>query len=226
MKSKPNTLDAANPSHPRRVPVQGRARETVQKLLSHAERMVAEQGRVDLNLTELAQAAGVAIGTVYKYFPGQSAIVRALAEEHIERLRELLHAAVNRFQGAAGELNAADAEGRARLLEEMVHGVIDAYFTFYHEDPTFQIIWRGIQADPALRELDLEDSRRNAEFLADSFRMFSDLPPAKLRALALLLSDLSGSALRLTLDLSAREAREVTSHFKRMVAMYVIELFS
>ncbi|WP_419706863.1 TetR/AcrR family transcriptional regulator [Promicromonospora sp. NFX87] len=48
----------------------------------------------DLRLNELAREAGVGVGTVYRHFPTTHALVEALAQDTLERLRALAREAV------------------------------------------------------------------------------------------------------------------------------------
>ncbi|MDN5915316.1 MAG: TetR/AcrR family transcriptional regulator [Pseudonocardia sp.] len=67
-----------------------RVRRTVRDVLDAAARVFAERGYQAVSMDEIATAAGVARGTVYKYFSDKGDLLSVLAEEaHIE-LVELL----------------------------------------------------------------------------------------------------------------------------------------
>lgn len=76
----------------RRVPVQGRSVARVQRMLDACAEIVDEVGYEGLTTTLLAERAGVAIGSVYQFFPDKRAVVQALAERclatYLERLTE------------------------------------------------------------------------------------------------------------------------------------------
>jgi AcrR family transcriptional regulator len=63
----------------RRVPQQGRSREKVRRVLDAADELLAREGAEALVTTRVAEEAGVAVGSVYSYFPDKEAIVEALA---------------------------------------------------------------------------------------------------------------------------------------------------
>lgn len=49
---------------------------------------------LDAQMDEIARAAGVGVGTVYRHFPTKDELVQALAEERFERLEELAREAL------------------------------------------------------------------------------------------------------------------------------------
>src|SRR5436190_12614441 len=85
------TVSAQASTRPlRRVPVQGRSVARVQRMLDACAELVDEIGYEALTTTLLAERAGVAIGSVYQFFPDKRAIVQALTlrnmESYLERL--------------------------------------------------------------------------------------------------------------------------------------------
>ena len=51
---------------------------------------------LDAQMEEIARAAGVGVGTVYRHFPNKDELVEALARERFERLAELAREALAR----------------------------------------------------------------------------------------------------------------------------------
>lgn len=84
----------------RRVPVQGRSLARVQRMLDACADIVDEVGYEGLTTTLLAERAGVAIGSVYQFFPDKRAVVQALAERslaaYLQRLTERCTDAVHK----------------------------------------------------------------------------------------------------------------------------------
>ena len=68
----------------RRVPVQGRSVARVSRMLDACAELVDEVGYDGLTTTLLAERAGVAIGSVYQFFPDKRAIVQALTLRNLE----------------------------------------------------------------------------------------------------------------------------------------------
>jgi AcrR family transcriptional regulator len=76
----------AVPAEPRAL--RADARRNRQKVLEAARRCMARRG-LDAQMDEIARAAGVGVGTVYRHFPTKDELVDALAEARFERLAEL-----------------------------------------------------------------------------------------------------------------------------------------
>lgn len=57
------------------------------KILDAAERLVAERGAAALSMNEVAAAAGVGVGTVYRRFHDQGGLVAAMMDEAERRLQ-------------------------------------------------------------------------------------------------------------------------------------------
>ena len=69
---------------PRKRPRQDRAKATVDTLLAATARLLVTRGFDSLTTNQVADAAGVSIGSLYQYFPNKEALVAALVERHIE----------------------------------------------------------------------------------------------------------------------------------------------
>src|SRR3954467_1636715 len=68
----------------RRVPVQGRSVERVRRMLDACAELIDEVGYEGLTTTLLAERAGVAIGSVYQFFPDKRGGVQALTLRNVE----------------------------------------------------------------------------------------------------------------------------------------------
>ncbi|RUV70541.1 TetR/AcrR family transcriptional regulator, partial [Mesorhizobium sp. M1A.F.Ca.IN.020.30.1.1] len=137
---------------PRRAPTQQRSRERVERMLAAAAALIAEQGSDAMRMGEVAERAGVSIGSLYQFFPDKRAIVWALAERYTAESQACISAALK---------DVSDAEGLKQAFSELV----DLYYGMFLAEPVMRDIWSGTQADKALRELELADSRANARFL-------------------------------------------------------------
>ena len=71
----------------RKQPTQARARATVDVILDAVRLVLVQDGYEKLSTNRVAKIAGVSIGSLYQYFPGKRALIGALLERHIERIR-------------------------------------------------------------------------------------------------------------------------------------------
>ncbi|MEM1434802.1 MAG: TetR/AcrR family transcriptional regulator, partial [Pseudomonadota bacterium] len=63
-------------------------------MLEATAQVLVRDGYASLTTTSVAERAGVSVGTLYQYFPGKQALIAALAEQTLERMRVALAAAV------------------------------------------------------------------------------------------------------------------------------------
>jgi AcrR family transcriptional regulator len=75
---------------PRKRPRQARAKETVNLILEASARLLVRRGFDRFTTNEVAEVAGVSIGSLYQYFPNKEALVSALIEKHIEDMNAAL----------------------------------------------------------------------------------------------------------------------------------------
>jgi AcrR family transcriptional regulator len=85
---------------PRKKPVQGRSKATVDAVLMAAAHILEERGLAGFNTNAVAVRAGVSIGSLYQYFPSKDAILVALMEQSLTVFSQTLAEAID---GAPGD---------------------------------------------------------------------------------------------------------------------------
>jgi AcrR family transcriptional regulator len=133
----------------RRVPMQGRSVARVRRMLDACADLVDEVGYEGLTTTLLAERAGVAIGSVYQFFPDKRAIVQALTQRNMDAYLERLS---DRF-----------ATGDFTQWWDGVDASIDEYIAMHRTVPGFRTLHFGDVVDVHL----LDDDRDNNTVIAD-----------------------------------------------------------
>lgn len=117
----------------RAAPRQRRSAEKVDAIVAAARAVLVEGG--EPTTAALARRAGVAIGTVYRYFADVDAVVDVVLAEHARRATEAVEAALV-------------ATGPGAPVDEVFAAVLGAHLALYDERPDLA---RAL-ADPALAE--------------------------------------------------------------------------
>lgn len=125
----------------RKTPVQGRSRETVGYILKAAAQLFGELGYGGTTTNHVAERAGVSIGSVYQYFPNKEALLLALAERHLEDVRNEITAVLRmlREEGLAPEAffrTFIEAVVDFHRSEELLHRL------FFQEAPNTKRLWK------------------------------------------------------------------------------------
>lgn len=95
------TVDALAPHLARRrLPTQERARATVDLVLDTAAAEIERNGLDGLTTKRIAAAAGLSVGALYEYFPNKEAIVHALADAWLRKVRGAIDSPHPRHGGA------------------------------------------------------------------------------------------------------------------------------
>lgn len=193
---------------PRRKPVQARSRERVNTILEHAAAIFHEVGVDSTSMSAIARQSDMSLASLYRYFPNKVAIVKAIAERHVESMETALRERL-------GEVSMVDA----------VDVLIDLFYEFYRTEPAYSAIWSGVEAMPELRELDLRELYNNATDLdARLSEEYPHIPDDRRWNACLTVPRSAGSVLRLAATLPEDEARLLVSELKCMVRAYLREL--
>jgi AcrR family transcriptional regulator len=75
------------PHGPKKRPRQERSRATVDYILAAAARILSQDGASRFSTNRIARTAGVAVASLYQYFPNKEAIVQALFERELSEER-------------------------------------------------------------------------------------------------------------------------------------------
>ncbi len=191
----------------RRTPVQERSKDRVNLILSVAAEVISEVGVEGAKTSEIARRAGISLASLYRYFPNKSAIVKAIAEQHIEKLDKQMKSFVQDFD-----------------LEHGFDQLIDTYARFYREEPGYKEIWSGVEAMPELQELDLGQLYDNAQDISEKAReVFPRMDQDRLWLICVMLPRICSGTLRLAMNMDEPKAAMMLQELKLMLKAYLRE---
>jgi AcrR family transcriptional regulator len=98
---------------PRKSPVQARSAASVDAILEATIQVLLNVGKERLTTTRVASRAGVAVGTLYQYFPNKSSLLQAVLKRHFAEITN------------AVELVCKEQKGRT--LQQMVTALVTAF---------------------------------------------------------------------------------------------------
>ncbi|TVP99482.1 MAG: TetR/AcrR family transcriptional regulator [Roseinatronobacter sp.] len=87
------------PIHPRKTPRQSRSRATCEAILQAAARILERDGAEALNTNQIADLAGVSIGSLYQYYPTKEAILAELIRQMRHEMHDDMVTAVTQSSG-------------------------------------------------------------------------------------------------------------------------------
>ncbi len=198
-------LASAEATPLRRQPSQNRSRERVERMLAVATELIAAHGSDAMRMGEIAERAGVSIGSLYQYFPDKAAIIRTLAERFNVQEQACIKAELDKVEDAAG-------------LRAALAGLIDTYYALFLAEPVMRDIWSGIQADKTLQDMDIAETRILGAMLAEVLARLAPMADRAERDIsAFLTMHLAGSTVRLAIAMPRAEGDALVEALKRMV---------
>lgn len=190
----------------RRRPEQKRSRERVELILAVASEKIAAAGSDALRMSDVAAEAGISIGSLYQYFPDKAAILHTLGERYNAQGRACIE---------EGLAPVTDLKSLRRAFEELV----DIYYDLFLAEPVMRDIWSGVQADKALREIELAHSRAIGDMMAKTLRrLFPGADRDDVAARSFLIMHLGEATMRLAVSVKRKEGDRLVAAYKAMAA--------
>ena len=177
-------------------------------MLDACAEILDESGYDELSTTLIARRAGVAIGSIYQFFPDKRAVVQALALRNLEL-----------FGDRVGQRLATDAPGH---WTEAVAVVLAVYVDMHRNVAGFRALRFGDAVDPHLLDAGLD----NTAVLADRLRslVVESVGLDDTAELALILTitvEAAESVLRLAFRRHPQGDEEVIAEADRLVRAYL-----
>lgn len=189
----------------RRVPKQERSRERIDEILKVSMELIGRKGIDAVTMKEIAALSGGPIASVYQYFPNKSAIIAMLYERYVEEVRSFVAEGIEKIATREDAIHATSA-------------LFDLYYYKMRERPATQDLLNAIQADKALADLDIAETRFQADVFFQSTSQFVE--PAQHEAYErtlMVMFHMAGATLRLAMMVPEEEAPGLVSQFKAIV---------
>lgn len=122
----------------RRVPIQSRSRERRERIIDATADLLAAEGLEAVTTNAIAARAQTSIGSVYEFFPNRAAVLAALTERYLLRLRALADDVIAKGGGS---------------WEALAEGWVAALAEFYRTEPGYRQMWLGAQLSPELQSI-------------------------------------------------------------------------
>jgi AcrR family transcriptional regulator len=140
------------------------ARRNRQAIIGAAKRLFAEEG-LDAQMPDVAKAAKVGVGTVYRHFPTKRDLIAALAGDRFERLAERARegvAADDPWEGLCAFIRfsaqiQADDRGLCEVMGSRPEVMADAAYGVGLPDLCEQLVKRAQRSGELRKDLDWED---------------------------------------------------------------------
>ena len=186
------------------TPTQKRSRERMERILGVATELIAARGSDSMRMSEVAERSGISIGSLYQYFPEKRAIIAALADRY--------HAASRACIGEKlSEVRTLDQ------FRDAFSELIDIYYQLFLDEPAIRDVWSGTQADKVLLDVELHNSRENADLLAGTLaRLMPSSDKAALASRTFLVMSLGEATMRLAISVAPEEGRLIVDTYRRM----------
>jgi AcrR family transcriptional regulator len=193
---------------PRRRPLQERARQRVERILEATVELLAGCDLEALSTAQIAQRAGVPIGSVYHYFPSKEAILAELAGRKFEAVDAAFTERLGR------DLGRMDWR---RALERSV----DASVTAFRSDPAYVAVWRTTRSSPAFRSVAQASDERFARAL-EALPILEPLRPARARLVLRTAIRIANAFLDWILETKdPRQVASIVREMKRALVAYL-----
>ncbi|MEM1142853.1 MAG: TetR/AcrR family transcriptional regulator [Pseudomonadota bacterium] len=189
------------------TPTQERSRVKVERILDAALSLAAKQGSLELKMTDIADNADVAVGTLYQFFPSRSAVIGALFAREmtpIDNSIDQLHS----------------GEPTDQPLAERIEKLILSHLKLAKRHPGLAVLWAASAVDPAVEAADLANTRKNAARLTShlTYSVSDTVDEQDVYATALLVCHLWSSVVRLCLRSRPADARRIVRQYAAMIA--------
>ena len=195
----------------RRQPVQQRSAKRVEQMLDASAALIDELGYDALTTTLIAKRAGVAVGSLYQFFPDKRAVVQALTARNLER-----------FVGAVNE--------RLKQLGpehwwDVVDSILDIYLEMHRTVPGFSKVHFGDIIDRQLLDETRDNNAVIVDSLTDLLSAQVDRPVEDLRFAITIANEVADALMKLAFRREPSGDAKIVAEAKYVVKGYLAARF-
>lgn len=189
-----------------RVPRQERSHRRVEQILETAKAVILEVGCAGLKMSNIADSAGISVGSIYQYFPNKNAIIGALAQRYLEQNRQKI---IARMETKTSDLD---------QLAKTTASFLDHYYELHRGNPVVRQIWMGIDSDKNLQHINHDDSIKNVELIFQkSKHLFPERNHSAVKLMLLLAANFGETAVVTAIELDEVDGKFVMNAAKDML---------
>ncbi|AXB46009.1 TetR family transcriptional regulator [Amycolatopsis albispora] len=191
----------------RRQPVQQRSAKRVEQMLDAGAALIDEIGYEALTTTLIAKRAGVAVGSLYQFFPDKRAVVQALTQRNLDR-----------FMAAVGERLSGVSHSH---WWDVVDSILDIYLDMHRNVPGFSKVHFGDVVDRQLLDESRDNNRVIADALTELLSNYLDVPQERLWFAITIANEAADSLLKLAFHRDPNGDAEVVEETKYLIKTYL-----
>lgn len=191
----------------RKQPVQQRSAKRVEQMLTACASLIDELGYDGVTTTLIAERAGVAVGSLYQFFPDKRAVVQELTKRNLDFFTTEI-----------------DRRLDWDNLEHWWHGVdeiIDIYVEMYRNRPGFATVRFGDVIDLRFIDEDRDNNTVIAEQITGLIAHKVDVPVSSIYRQITIASDLGDTILALAFRRKLFPEQDMIDEAKRVVRSYL-----
>ncbi|WP_199730304.1 TetR/AcrR family transcriptional regulator [Amycolatopsis panacis] len=199
------------PTPLRRKPVQQRSARRVEQMLDASAQLIDELGYDALTTTLIAKRAGVAVGSLYQFFPDKRAVVQALTQRNLE--------------GFVAAVNERLTELSPEHWWNVVDSVLDIYLRMHREVPGFSKVHFGDVIDPQLLDTERDNNSVIVDSLVDILQAHVDRSAEELRFAIAIANETADALLKLAFRHEPQGDERIVAEAKHLVKGYLASRF-
>lgn len=195
----------------RRQPVQQRSAKRVEQMLDASAQLIDELGYDALTTTLIAKRAGVAVGSLYQFFPDKRAVVQALTQRNLERFVASVSETLN--------------ELAPEHWWDVVDSILDIYLDMHRQVPGFSKVHFGDVVDRQLLDETRDNNAVIVDALTDILAARISSPLDDIRFALTIANETADALLKLAFRRDPRGDERIVAEAKSVVKGYLASKF-